>query len=274
MSRPRILVIAGSDSGGGAGFQADCKVTTALGGYASCALTALTAQNTLGVQGVFPVPAPFVAAQMRSVLDDIGADAIKSGMLANTAVIEAVAAELRRFFAASSRPVPYVLDPVMVAKGGAQLLLPDAIAALRAQLFPLADVLTPNLPEACALTGLPISTEADARRAAESLLASGPRAVLLKGGHAEGAILVDILLTADGDIARFPSSRLPTRHTHGTGCSLASALACLLARGLPLPQATEGALSHVRRGIEQAPGFGSGHGPIEHAPETSATLRQ
>ena len=260
----RVLVVAGSDSGGGAGFQADCKVITALGGYAACALTALTAQNTLGVHDILPVPPAFVAAQMRAVLDDIGADAVKSGMLADAPVIEAVAAELTRFFA--SRRVPYVLDPVMVAKGGAPLLAPDAVARLRELLLPLADVITPNLPEALALTGVDIASEQDARRAGEILLAAGAGAALIKGGHGPGAELVDVLVCADGTVARFAASRIDTPHTHGTGCSLASAIAVLLAQGLDLPEAVGQALAHVRRGIEQAPGFGAGHGPIEYNP--------
>ena len=266
----RVLVVAGSDSGGGAGFQADCKVITALGGYAACALTALTAQNTLGVHGVFAVPPAFVAAQMRAVLDDIGADAVKSGMLADAPVIEAVAGELTRFFAANrasgGKRVPYVLDPVMVAKGGAPLLAPDAVACLQERLLPLADVITPNLPEALALTGVEIANEEDARRAGDILLARGAGAALIKGGHGAGAELVDVLVCADGTVARFAARRIDTPHTHGTGCSLASAIAVLLAQGVGLPEAVAKALAHVRRGIEQAPGFGAGHGPIEYNP--------
>ena len=260
-----MLVIAGSDSGGGAGFQADCKVITALGGYAACALTALTAQNTLGVHDILAVPPEFVGAQMRAVLDDIGADAVKSGMLADAPVIEAVADELTRFFAAAG-PVPYVLDPVMVAKGGAPLLKPDAVARLRRLLLPLADLVTPNLPEARALTGVEIADETQARRAGEILLDMGAGAALIKGGHGTGPELVDVLVSADGAVARFAAERIDTPHTHGTGCSLASAIAALLAQGVALPDAVAKGLAHVRRGILQAPGFGTGHGPIEYNP--------
>ena len=263
--RGRVLVVAGSDSGGGAGFQADCKVITALGGYASCALTALTAQNTLGVHDVLPVPPGFVGAQMRAVLDDIGTDAVKSGMLADAPVVEAVADGLERFFAARGR-VPYVLDPVMVAKGGAALLAPDAVARLRERLVPLADVITPNLPEALALTGVEVSGEEEARRAGEVLLEMGAGAALIKGGHGAGAELVDVLVSADGAVARFAAARIDTPHTHGTGCSLASAIAALLAQGAALPDAVARGLAHVRRGILQAPGFGAGHGPMEYNP--------
>lgn len=268
MARARVLVVAGSDSGGGAGFQADCKVITALGGYASCALTAVTAQNTLGVHGVFAVPAAFVRAQMRAVLEDIGTDAVKSGMLGEAAVVSVVAEELRRFFSAGGR-VPYVLDPVMVAKGGAPLLAEDAVEAVRRELVPLADLVTPNLPEAEALTG-----ETDGVRAGEALVAMGARAALVKGGHGEGREVVDVLVwgsdaggAARTRVSRFRGERIETRHTHGTGCALASTVAVLLAGGVALEEAVARGLAHVRRGILQAPGFGAGHGPLEYAPE-------
>ena len=262
-ARGRVLVIAGSDSSGGAGFQADCKAITALRGYAASAITALTAQNTLGVHGVFEVPADFVRAQMRVVLDDIGADAIKSGMLVGADIIDVVAEELRNTFEGSEK-IPYVLDPVMVAKGGAALLSPDAVGKLREKLVPLSDVITPNIPEALELTGVKIRSEADARKAGEIILEMGAGAALIKGGHGEGKRLVDLLVLKDGEAVRFASERIDTVHTHGTGCSLASAIAALLARGFELLEAVERGLAYVRRGIVEAPGFGKGHGPIAH----------
>ncbi|MCY4038087.1 MAG: bifunctional hydroxymethylpyrimidine kinase/phosphomethylpyrimidine kinase [Hyphomicrobiales bacterium] len=263
-ARARVLVIAGSDSSGGAGIQADCKIITALGGYAASAITALTAQNTLGVHGVFKVSADFVRAQIRAVLEDIGADALKSGMLVNAEIIEAVAEEIRNA-AKGGGKIPYVLDPVMVAKGGAALLSPDAVGKLREMLVPLADVVTPNIPEARELTGITIRSESDARKAGEALLEMGAKAALVKGGHGDGDELVDVLVLKDGKSMRFPNKRIDTVHTHGTGCSLASAIAVLLAKGLGLHEAVEQALAHVRRGIVEAPGFGKGHGPIAHA---------
>ncbi len=254
---PRVLVVAGSDSGGGAGVQADIKTIMALGGYAATALTALTAQNTLGVQGVMPVPADFVQQQMRSVLDDIGADAVKTGMLGTAAVVNAVAAVLR------GRGLPLVLDPVMVAKGGARLLDDDAVAALVGNLLPLAAVLTPNVPEAEALLGQAIPDHAAALAAAQDLLALGLPAVLLKGGHLQGAAVLDILATRDG-VEVIESPRIGTRHTHGTGCTLASAISVGLADGLPLREAVRRAGAYVHAAILAAPGLGGGHGPLGH----------
>lgn len=261
----RVLVIAGSDSGGGAGFQADCKVITALGGYATCALTALTAQNTLGVRGVFEVPADFVRTQMHAVLEDIGTDAVKSGMLVGREIIDTVAEELSDTFSNKGR-VPFVLDPVMFAKSGTALLDPNSIARLRELLVPLADVVTPNLPEILALTGVEVHSEAEMRRAGEILLEMGAGAALLKGGHGLGAELVDMLILDDNEVVSFRNKRIETKHTHGTGCSLASAIAVLLARGTQLREAVATALEYVRRGILEAPGFGGGQGPIAHAP--------
>ncbi len=256
--RGRVLVIAGSDSGGGAGLQADIKAVGAMGAYAATAVTAVTAQNTLGVQGVWPVPAAFVALQIDSVLRDIGADAVKLGMLGERAVIEAVADALGRWAA-----VPLVLDPVMVAKGGQSLLAADAVAALVGLLLPVAAVVTPNIPEAEVLTGLAIADPAGMRRAVDALLGMGARAVLLKGGHLEGDGLVDMLGDADGVVA-FEQRRVATRHTHGTGCTLASAVAAGLAQGATLPDAVSRARAYVRAAIEAAPGFGAGHGPLNH----------
>jgi hydroxymethylpyrimidine/phosphomethylpyrimidine kinase len=255
----RVLICAGSDSGGGAGIQADIKAVTALGGFAMTAITALTAQNTLGVQGVLGVPAEFIRSQIASVLGDLGADAIKTGMLADSTTISAVCDAL----AEHGPGIPLVADPVMVAKGGHPLLAPEAVATLVARLLPMAAVITPNIPEAEALSGLTITDVAGMHRAAEKLLGMGVRAVLLKGGHGSGAVLTDLLATVDGTEA-FESTRLETRHTHGTGCTLASALACGLAQGMALRDAVVRARAYVRAAMLAAPGFGGGHGPLGH----------
>ena len=252
--RGRVLIIAGSDSGGGAGIQADIKTILALGSHAMTAITALTAQDTNGVHAIHPIPPAFVRQQITVVLNDLGADVIKIGMLGTAPIIEAVATELQ------GRALPLVLDPVMVAKGGASLLGPAAIEALRA-LLPQATLLTPNLPEAEALLGHPIQ---DPREAAKALLAQGPGAVLLKGGHGHGSTIQDILATPTG-IEVFESPRIATRHTHGTGCTLASAIAAGLAQSLPLRAAVTQALAYVQAAIRAAPGYGTGHGPLNHA---------
>lgn len=254
----RVLVIAGSDSGGGAGIQADIKTITVLGGYAATAITAVTVQNTLGVTGVHPIPLEIIAAQARAVLDDIGADAIKTGMLGDVAVVETVAAALDH-----AGTVPAVVDPVMVAKGGASLLDRAAIGAVKSLMIPRAALLTPNAPEAAALTGLTIETTDDLRRAGEALLAMGARAVLMKGGHVAGVRVVDVLMTAAGETS-FEGERIDTRHTHGTGCTLASACATGLAQGLPLEQAVARAWNYVHEAMLRAPGLGGGHGPLDH----------
>ena len=251
-TRGRLLVVAGSDSGGGAGIQADIKTCTALGGFAMTAVTALTAQNTEGVHGVHPVPAGFIADQMRVVLRDIGADAVKTGMLHDAEVIEAVAETLAR----EAPGVPVVVDPVMVAKGGHVLLREDAVEALRRHMLPLAALLTPNLPEAEALL--------DGRPSDWATWAAlGVGAVLLKDGHGEGAVVRDRLLTPSGETA-FEHERLDTRHTHGTGCTLASAAATGLAQGLDLVPAVRRAGNFVHEAIRSAPGLGRGHGPLNH----------
>jgi hydroxymethylpyrimidine/phosphomethylpyrimidine kinase len=255
----RVLVCAGSDSGGGAGIQADIKAITALGGYAATAVTALTAQNTLGVQGVVGVSADFIRLQIRMVLEDIGADSFKTGMLADSTTIEAVCGALEEF----GPGIPLVADPVMVAKGGHPLLAQEAVATLTARLLPMAAVITPNLPEAEALTGFSISTVDDMRRAADALLGRGVRAVLLKGGHLEGPVLTDLLATPEGTES-FESARIDSRHTHGTGCTLASALACGLAQGMGLRDAVVRARAYVRAAMLAAPGLGQGHGPLGH----------
>lgn len=261
----RVLIVAGSDSGGGAGIQADIKAVTALDAYAATAITALTAQDTHGVHGIHAVPADFVRLQMTVVLDDLGADAIKTGMLHDSGVIEVVAATL----AAKAADVPLVVDPVMVAKGGAMLLRAQAVAALRRHLIPRAAVITPNRPEAEALLGRPIAREAEAEEAARALLDLGCGAVLLKGGHAEGPVIRDILVSAGG-MEVFERARIETRHTHGTGCTLASALAAGLAQGLGLSAAVRRARAYVHEAIRTAPGLGGGHGPLNHAHTVTA----
>jgi hydroxymethylpyrimidine/phosphomethylpyrimidine kinase len=255
----RVLAIAGSDSGGGAGIQADIKTITALGGHAASAITAITVQNTLGVQAIHPLPPDLVAAQARAVLEDIGADAIKVGMLGSRAMIETVAAVL-----GAAADVPAVVDPVMLAKGGARLLDADALDALGTLLLPRAALFTPNAPEAAALTGMAVETTDDLRRAGELLLSRGAAAVLMKGGHIAGSRVVDVLMTPEGE-ATFEGPRLETRHTHGTGCTLASACATGLAQGLPLDRAVARAWAYVAEAIRRAPGLGAGHGPLDHA---------
>jgi len=253
----RVLVIAGSDSGGGAGLQADVKTVTMLGGFAATAVTAITVQNTLGVHAVHPLPVELIAAQADAVLDDIGTDAVKTGMLGSVAVVETVSAILDRAGA------PAVLDPVMVAKGGHPLLPVEAVAAVKTLMVPRAALLTPNAPEAEALTGIEVRDLDGQRRAGEAILAMGARAVLMKGGHVPGATVVDLLLTPSGETL-LEGERVETRHTHGTGCTLASACAAGLARGLPLEVAVAEAWAYVAEAIRRAPGLGDGHGPLDH----------
>jgi hydroxymethylpyrimidine/phosphomethylpyrimidine kinase len=252
----RVLTIAGSDSGGGAGIEADIKTISALGAYACTSITALTAQNTLGVFGVHPVPAAFVRLSIETVLADIGADAIKLGMLANAEIIEAVAATL-------PGDIPLVLDPVMVATSGAVLLPENAIAALCALLIPRADIITPNLPEAARLTGLPVGTQSEQIAAGKALLAMGAKAALIKGGHASGDTLTDLLITPDA-VEMFTLPWIDTRNTHGTGCTLASAIATGLAQGMGLADAVRRARLYLQTAIRAAPDFGKGHGPVNH----------
>jgi len=255
-----VLIVAGSDSSGGAGIQADIKAVTALGGYAATAITALTAQNTLGVEAVVGSDPDFVGQQIRLVLDDIGADAIKTGMLYSARIIERVAAELEL----RATNVPIVVDPVMVAKGGAPLLEAEARATLVRRLLPMSALVTPNVPEAEALTGIRAESAADLPRLADGVLALGPSAVLVKGGHLEGDAVVDLLRTADGAERRFESPRIRTRSTHGTGCTLASAIATGIAEGWTLESAVARAREYVHTAIRTAPGLGSGHGPLNH----------
>jgi hydroxymethylpyrimidine/phosphomethylpyrimidine kinase len=259
--RGRVLIVAGSDSGGGAGIQADLKTVTALGAFGMTAVTALTAQDTFGVHGVLPIEPGFIRQQIGVVLDDIGADVVKTGMLHDSPTIAAVAEEI----AARAPGVPLIADPVMIAKGGHALLQADAVATLKRRLLPLAAVLTPNLPEAEALCGITIRDRADMRRAAAMLLTLGVPAVLLKGGHFDEPSVPDLLAEDSGAVEVFESPRIATRHTHGTGCTLASAIAAGLAQGMTLREAVGRARAYVHAAIAAAPGFGQGHGPLNHA---------
>jgi hydroxymethylpyrimidine/phosphomethylpyrimidine kinase len=255
----RVLIVAGSDSGGGAGVQADIKTVTALGGYALTAITALTAQDTNGVQAIQPVPPDFVALQMRMGLQDIGADCIKLGMLHRTEVVQAVADTLEQY----AKGIPVVVDPVMLAKGGQALLTEDAVRILVERIIPRATLLTPNAPEAEALTGLPVVDRGTMNLAAAKLARMGAEAVLVKGGHIEGPTVVDFLFAPAGGQA-FESPRIDTPHTHGTGCTLASAVATGLAQGLDLIESVARARDYVQEAIRRAPGFGRGQGPLDH----------
>ncbi|BBL93201.1 hydroxymethylpyrimidine/phosphomethylpyrimidine kinase [Thermus thermophilus] len=252
------LTIAGSDSGGGAGVQADLKVFFRFGVYGTSALTLVTAQNTLGVQRVHLLPPEVVYAQIESVAQDFPLHAAKTGALGDAAIVEAVAEAVGRF---GVRPL--VVDPVMVAKSGDPLLAKEAAAALKERLFPLADLVTPNRLEAEALLGRPIRTLEEAEEAAKALLALGPKAVLLKGGHLEGERAVDLLATQEG-ILRFSAPRVQTRNTHGTGCTLSAAIAALLAKGRPLAEAVAEAKAYLTRALKTAPSLGHGHGPLDH----------
>lgn len=255
----RVLIVAGSDSGGGAGIQADIKTVTALRGYAATAITAVTAQNTRGVAGIHGVPADFVAKQIEAVLSDIGADCIKTGMLHTAAIINAVAGVICRL----APRVPLVVDPVMVAQSGESLMKPAAIDALKRELLLRATVLTPNIPEAESLTGMKVRDVDDLMHVAEMVLTLGPKAVLLTGGHMRGDAVCDVLC-GDARLEVFESPRIATPHTHGTGCTLASAIATGIAQGLSIRDAVVRARAFVRQAILGAPGFGSGHGPIDH----------
>lgn len=258
-AKGRVLIVAGSDSGGGAGVQADIKAVSAAGGYAATAITALTVQNTLGVSAVHPVPLDIIEGQMRAVLDDIGADAVKTGMLAKADVVRLVARVLRE----SAPDIPLVLDPVMVATSGDVLLAEDAISAVREELLPVAALVTPNAPEAEKLTGLNVSNVGEQAEAGRALVEAGAKAALVKGGHLTGPVVHDVLVTAK-EMRVFESPRIDTTNTHGTGCTLASAIAARIALGQPLSEAVEGAGRYLHEAIVRAPGFGSGHGPVDH----------
>lgn len=256
LNQGRVLIIAGSDPSGGAGVQGDIKTVTVLGGYAEAAITALTAQNTTGVFGIHDVPVDFIQQQITLVLSDIGADAIKTGMLHRGDIIDMLANTL-------PRELPLVLDPVMFAKGGAALLQPEALDALKTKLIPLAHIVTPNIPEAEYLAGMKITTVEDMKTAAQNILSLGCKAVLLKGGHLEGERLIDVL-SYKNHIEEFTSNRIHTPHTHGTGCTLASAIATGLAQGMSLRDAVERARLFVHKALLAAPELGHGHGPLGH----------
>ena len=256
-SVPVVLTIAGSDSGGGAGIQADLKTFAAMGVYGASAITAITAQNTQRVTAVFELPPELVAAQIDAVVSDIGADAVKTGMLSSAAIIEAVAAKVREH-----QLRPLVVDPVMVAKSGDRLLREDAVEALRTQLLPLTTVLTPNLPEAEALLGRSLVSWDDVRAGAQELVAMGPQAVVIKGGHREGPA-IDIFF--DGhEFHEFTAARVETTSTHGTGCTFASAIAAALAKGSDLRGAVALAKAYVTKALQSAYPIGHGHGPVHH----------
>ena len=258
---PTALSIAGSDPSGGAGIQAELKTFSAFGVYGMCAITALTAQNTTGVSGVFPVPADFVAEQIEMVFADVRVNAVKIGMIVNAEIATSVAAVLRKH-----NDTPIVLDPVMIAKGGHQLLQADAVSALKEQLLPLAKILTPNLPEAASLLGVSVAkTRQEIEQQGQALLRLGPKAVLMKGGHLEGDESPDLLVSETGNLW-LESQRINTKNTHGTGCTLSAAITAELAKGQPLEDAVKNAKSYLLGAIKAADSLqiGSGHGPTHH----------
>lgn len=259
---PRILSIAGSDSSGGAGIQADIKTIAMLGGYAMTAITAITAQNTKGVQAITPLEGSFVGQQVISCFDDIGVDAVKIGMLHDEGIIGEVARVLDAI-PAESRP-PIVLDPVMIATSGDALIAPGAVTMIRERLFPLSTLLTPNLPELEFLMGRSLRTTELAADAARELALEYDCHVLAKGGHTDDARIVDILVEPSDRIAQFDDARIETRHTHGTGCTLSAAIATLLGHGQPIEHAVRLGRRFVREAILKAPGFGAGSGPLGH----------
>jgi len=262
MAVPIALTIAGSDSSGGAGIQADLKTFSALGVYGASAIVALTAQNTRGVTAIHDAPPEFIAAQIDAVMDDLAVGAVKIGMVSRAESIEAVADALVRHGVGKT-----VLDPVMVASSGARLLASDAVEALRSRLLPRALVLTPNLPEAAALLDCaPARSEDEMAEQARALQRLGARAVLVKGGHGEGRESVDILIAPDGRLSRIAGRRVQTKNTHGTGCTLSSAIAANLAKGLELEDAARQARAYLAEAIEAADQLtvGHGHGPVHH----------
>ncbi|NLN93908.1 MAG: bifunctional hydroxymethylpyrimidine kinase/phosphomethylpyrimidine kinase [Candidatus Hydrogenedens sp.] len=256
----RVLSIAGSDSGGGAGIQADLKSCAALGCFGMSAITATTAQNTITVTDIHEIPVSHVEAQIRAVLDDIGADAIKTGMLSSAAIIDTVATTLQSY-----RQPPLVVDPVMISKSGAHLLRPEAVESLKERLLPLATLITPNIPEAEELTGLRLTNEEDRSKILEALKELGPQAVLLKGGHADSDQSVDFLYDGNRVVA-YPAARIETRHTHGTGCTLSTAIACYLARGETMEEAVRLAKEYLTQAIMHSEQLqiGQGVGPVHH----------
>lgn len=255
---PRVLAIAGSDSSGGAGIQADIKTVTMLSGYAMSAITSVTAQNSIGVQGITPLEAGFIATQIRSCIDDIGVEAIKIGMVQYVSMVDAIAQAL------DGVDVPIVLDPVFMATSGAQLIDEEALIATREKLFPLATLLTPNLPELEKLTGSHPKAADAMGDAALSLAQEVGCAVLAKGGHGEDDLIYDVLVEPGKEPRAMSHERIDTVHTHGTGCTLSSAIATFLAHGQPMENAVRLATQFVIKAIMHAPGFGAGHGPLGH----------
>ena len=255
---PRLLSIAGSDSSGGAGIQADIKTASALGAYAMTAITAITAQDTTGVGAVQLVDPAIVAEQIERCLSDIGADAIKTGMLGSAAIARAAAAALARY----AKGMPLVVDPVMVATSGAALADPATIEVLKAEFFPRAALITPNIPEATRLCGFALNTPDEITHAGETLLSLGPHAVLIKGGHGASDTMTDMLFTLDAAPRAYSAKRIDTKHTHGTGCALSAAIACGLGQGMELTDAVQRAHDFVQNAIRTAPGLGAGNGPL------------
>ena len=254
----RVLIIAGSDSSGGAGIQADIKTVTLLGSYAMTAVTAVTAQNTMGIKKITPIPKKNVQKQITMILDDIGADAVKIGMLHNVSIIKCVHHILKKYNLKN-----IVIDPVMVAKGGAKLINNNSITYLKKLLFPLAKLITPNIPEAEVLSGYSISNKKDMIQAAKTILNMGPKNVLLKGGHLRNKMIFDILVTKK-KITVFPKRKIRTKNTHGTGCTLSSALATCLSQKKSIFKSCKISLKYVDRAITYAPGYGKGFGPLNH----------
>ncbi len=256
----RVLTIAGSDSSGGAGIQADIKTISTLGSYSMSAITAITVQDTNMVSEVFPIPEHIVKGQIASVLGDIGVDAVKTGMLMSPNIILTVATELRNH----NSPIPLVVDPVMMSTSGHMLLKPHSVNAIIDEILPIATLLTPNLAEAAKITNVELLKNMDdMRSAAYKILKMGPKAVLIKGGHLKGDILTDLLVTPNMEKI-FSSLRVPGKDTHGTGCTLASGIATGLAQGMPLEDAIARAHDFVHKALEHAPGFGHGRGPLNH----------
>ena len=256
--KSKVLIIAGSDSSGGAGIQADIKTVTAFGSYAMTAVTAVTSQNTKGVKGIISIPPKNLQTQITMVLDDIGANAIKIGMLHNTNIIKCIYKVLKKY-----KLKNVVLDPVMIAKGGSRLVNNNSIKYLKKLLFPLCDVVTPNIPEAEVLTGYSITNKKEMIKAAKKIISMGPKNVLLKGGHLKNKMIFDILVSKN-KIKIFPKRKINTRHTHGTGCTLSSAIATCLSQKKNINKSCDISLKYVEKAILTAPGFGKGFGPLNH----------
>ena len=257
-SKSKVLIIAGSDSSGGAGIQADIKTVTALGSYAMTAITAVTSQNTLGVKAIAAIPTKNIQSQIMTVMNDIGADAIKIGMLHNTSVIKCVHKVLKKY-----KIKNIVLDPVMISKGGSRLVKINSVNYIKKLLIPLCKIITPNIPEAEVLSGYSISNKEDMIKAAKRIISMGAKNVLLKGGHLKNKMIFDILVSKK-EIKIFPKRKINTRHTHGTGCTLSSALATCLSQKKNIYKSCEISLKYVDKAISTAPGYGKGFGPLNH----------